>query len=239
MTWNNPTGLRPRFRSSKAWEKQLKLRQVLVPQRRICCPRCASDWVRVSETRSPVDWLKELVGVRPLRCERCFARFSAFAPVLRVNVPNPAVKAPIIVDMATQWSQKVPDVTPLDDIQLIEAEWRERIHPDGLIEETLCAQLAHATWHLRCLHRAEREAIAVAVRNRSFNGESAISLMTWRRSAEAAIHNALEQLEGYRRIGPAASKAVPAEVSGLLALSQALEPQRHRRHHAASAAHVG
>jgi len=219
----------------RTWEKWLKLRQVLVPQRRIRCRRCESDWVRVSETRSATDWLRGLVGIRPLRCERCFARFSAFAPVLRISVPSPSSKPPIIVDLVTPRPVTPPDAQlPLDEIQLIEEEWRQRIQPNGLVEETLCAQLAHATWHLRCLHRAERETIAAAARNRSFNGESAISLMTWRRSAEAAIQNALEQLEGYRRIGPGVPRPVTADVSDLLALSRAVEPPG-LHHHAASA----
>jgi len=186
-----------------------------------------------------MDWFKELVGIRPLRCERCFARFSAFAPALRVSEPDPSARAPVTADMMAPRTQTVPDAaTPLDEIQLIEEEWRQRIQPDGLVEETLCAQLAHATWHLRCLHRAEREAIAAAARNRSFNGESAVSLMTWRRSAEAAIQNALEQLEGYRRIGPGVTQAIPNHASDLMALSRAVEtPRLH--HHAASAAQMG
>ena len=163
------------------------------------------------------------------------ARFSRFAPVLRISERKPETKAPISVDMSTpRLPMANPSFTSLDEIQVIEDEWRQRIQPEGLVEETLCAQLAHATWHLRCLHRAEREAIAAAVRNRSFNGESAVSLMTWRRSAETAIHHALEQLQSYRQIstGPTPALPAPAEVNDLLALAHSVA---HARSHAASA----
>jgi hypothetical protein len=51
------------------------------------------------------------------------------------------------------------------------------------------------------------------------NGESAASLMTWRLSAEAAIRNALEQLDSYRKMQLAED---PAPGRDLLALAEAV-----------------
>ena len=147
-------------------------------------------------------------------------RFTAFAPgVVAVEV---APRTPPIDALALRPRRKtVLRVSPLDEIQAIEDEWRQQIQPSGVVEETLCAQLTHATWHLRCLQQAEREAIAVAAKNRCFNGDTAISLMTWRRSAEAAIQSALQQLQSYRRLpeGDAVHDESLEGSSGLLALA--------------------
>lgn len=175
--------------------------------------------------------MKEVFGVRPLRCERCVLRFSAFTPVLRVSEPKPERKAPVTFDLVSRRSQLVPDsASPLSEIQLIELEWQEKIQPDGLVEQTLCAQLAHATWHLRCLHLAEREALASAVSNRCFNGESVMSLMTWRRAAESSIQTALQQLQGYRQVGPSRGPTPQLGTSDLLALSEAVDPTATEHH---------
>ena len=117
---------------------------------------------------------------------------------LQTQERDPDIKRPVAANLVSQRPAGPPANSPLFEIQLIEDEWRHRIQPAGLVEETLCAQLAHATWHLRCLHRAERESIEAAARSRSFNGESALSLMTWRISAESAVKNALDQLHSYR-----------------------------------------
>jgi len=202
--------------------KKKELIPVLVPKRRVNCPRCSSDKVRVSEGQSLGEWLGELVGFRPLRCERCMIRFSAFAPVVRTIESKPRSKQPAAFTLPARRTPSVPAATPLEEIRAIEDEWRQRVQPGGLVEETLCAQLAHATWHLRSLHRAERESIAAAARNRSFNGEAAVSLMTWRKSAESAIQSALDQLESYRRLNPGSSHLAPA--GDLLALANGIGP---------------
>ena len=193
---------------------------VIVPKRFVKCRRCQSDHVRVSGYESAGDWLRGLVGFRALRCERCLNRFTAFAP--GVEVVKVAQRAPPVDALALRPRyQTALRLTPLDEIQAIEDEWRQQIQPSGVVEETLCAQLTHATWHLRCLQQAEREAIAAAARDRRFNGDTAVSLMTWRRSAEAAIQTALEQLQGYRRLpsGEAAPDGALAGSSDLLALA--------------------
>ena len=144
-------------------------------------------------------------------------RFSAFAPLVesieqrRRSKPVAAFTLPVDRPATTRES-------PLEEIQLIEDEWRERVQPRGVVEETLCAQLAHATWHLRSLQRAEREAIAAAARERCFNGDTAVSLMTWRRSAETAIQEALVQLKSYRDL-PGADQAPQESSQNLLALA--------------------
>ena len=146
-------------------------------------------------------------------------RFTAFAPV--VVAVEVAPRTPPIDALALRPRRKtVLRVSPLDEIQAIEDEWRQQIQPSGVVEETLCAQLTHATWHLRCLQQAEREAIAVAAKNRCFNGDTAISLMTWRRSAETAIQSALQQLQSYRRLpeGGVDQESLDGS-SGLLALA--------------------
>ena len=175
---------------------------VIVPKRFVKCPRCQSEQVRVSSYESAGDWLRGFIGFRALRCERCLNRFIAFA--LGVEVVEVAPQAPPIDALALRpRHQTALRLTPLDEIKAIEDEWREQIQPSGVVEETLCAQLTHATWHLRCLQQAEREAIALAARNRCFNGDTAVSLMTWRRSAETAIQTAIEQLQNYRRLSGA------------------------------------
>lgn len=121
-----------------------------------------------------------------------------------------------------------PAARPLDEIAALESEWREKVQPHGLHEETLCAQLAHATWHLRSLQRAEREAIAASVRQGSFNGEAAMSMMQWRLSAEQAVNGALEQLQSCRRME---QRALPADgTSDLLALIRGVEHQASATH---------
>ena len=147
-------------------------------------------------------------------------RFTAFAP--GVVVVEVAPHTPPIDALALRPRRKTAlRLSPLDEIQAIEDEWRQQIQPSGVVEETLCAQLTHATWHLRCLQQAEREAIAAAAKDRCFNGDTAISLMTWRRSAEAAIQSALQQLQSYRRLpeGGAAHDESLDGSSGLLALA--------------------
>ena len=145
--------------------------------------------------------------------------------MLRISEPKLERKAPVTVDLVSRRSQLVPDpASPLSEIQAIELEWREKIQPDGLVEQTLCAQLAHATWHLRCLHLAEREALANAVNNRCFNGESVMSLMTWRRAAESSIQTALQQLHSYRQIGPIRGPTPQLATRDLLTLTQAVDP---------------
>ena len=124
-------------------------------------------------------------------------RFNAFAPALCEMTPKPRLPHAILPAPRAQPPATSP--TPLYEIQAIEEEWLQLIQPAGMVEETLCAQLAHATWHLRCLHRAERESIAAALQDRSFNGEYAMSLMTWRLSAENAVKAALDQLQTYRQ----------------------------------------
>lgn len=199
-----------------------------MPERDIRCPRCNSDMLRVSDGRTPTEFLKEFFGFRPLRCERCIHRFSAFVPALRIWEPDPEAKAPITVDLVSPRPAALlqPATSPLVEIAALEDEWRERLQPEGLVEETLCAQLTHATWHLRCLQRAELEAIATAAKNRSFNGNQAVSLMTWRRAAEESIRTALTQLQEYRQLASGEVREVPQleEVSDLLALMQAVQP---------------
>ena len=147
-------------------------------------------------------------------------RFTAFAPgVVAVEVAPHA--PPVDALAARPRPQTALRLTPLDEIQAIEDEWRQQIQPSGVVEETLCAQLTHATWHLRCLQQAEREAIAVAAKNRCFNGDTAVSLMTWRRSAETAIQTALQQIQSYRRLpeGEAVQDGSLDGSSDLLALA--------------------
>jgi hypothetical protein len=148
-------------------------------------------------------------------------RFQAFAPVVKTSAVTASPRTYAQPASVTLLSNRGPTdlrTSPLDEIQAIEEEWRLRIQPSGLVEETLCAQLAHATWHLRCLQRAEREAISVAAMNRAFNGETAASLMTWRLSSETAIRNALDQLQQYRSI----NEAEAAGSNSLLALRDAV-----------------
>ena len=193
---------------------------VIVPKRCVKCPRCQSRQVRVSGYQSASDWLREFVGFRAIRCERCLNRFTAFAP--KVEVLEAAPYTPPVDALALRPRHRTAlRLTPLDEIQAIEQEWRQQIQPAGVVEETLCAQLTHATWHLRCLQQAERESIAAAARERCFNGETAISLMTWRRSAETAIETALQQLQNYRRLGDgeAAQARALNESKDLLALA--------------------
>ncbi|MBY0502843.1 MAG: hypothetical protein K2X03_02970 [Bryobacteraceae bacterium] len=161
-------------------------------------------------------------------------RFTAFAPVVEIWEQEPEAKT--AADLVTPRPNTNAPSMPLDEIHAIEDEWRQRVQPEGLVEETLCSQLAHATWHLRCLHRAEREAILAAARNRSFNGEAALSLMTWRRSAEDAIQAAIGQLQTYRQIGPAVEpKLLPAfEIGDLLALSNSVSEGKPARERATS-----
>jgi hypothetical protein len=137
------------------------------------------------------------------------ARFYAFAPRL---APPPESSAPL---KPAELPVRLHHTDPLLEIQLIEAEWRESIQPTNLIEETLCGQLAHATWHLRELNRTEREAIAHSVRNRSFDGDAALRLMQWRRSSEASIEAAPAQLAAYRGQPQAALAAGPGDLHQL------------------------
>lgn len=193
---------------------------VTVPKRFVKCRRCQSDHVRVSGYQSASDWLRGFIGFRALRCERCLNRFTAFAPgVVMVEVSHHA--PPVDALALRPRHQTALRLTPLDEIQVIENEWRQQIQPSGVVEETFCAQLTHATWHLRCLQQAEREAIAVAARDRCFNGDTAVSLMTWRRSAETAIQTALQQLQSYRRLpeGEAGQDGSLDGASDLLALA--------------------
>lgn len=39
------------------------------------CPECASDMIRRSSRRKPIDWAASLLGMRPYRCEVCHRRF--------------------------------------------------------------------------------------------------------------------------------------------------------------------
>ena len=146
------------------------------------------------------DWLGEFFGLRALRCERCLNRFKAFAPQVECLEVAPPVSPVDALALLPRRHAPALRLTPLDEIQAIEDEWRQQIQPTGVVEETFCAQLTHATWHLRCLQQAEREAIAAAARDRCFNGETAHCLMTWRRSAEIAIQTALQQLRAYRQL---------------------------------------
>ena len=135
-------------------------------------------------------------------------------------VPKPRLQPAVLPVPRSQPVAVNP--TPLYEIQAIEEEWRQHIQPTGMVEETLCAQLAHATWHLRCLHRAERESIAAAVQDRSFNGEHAMSLMTWRLSAENAVKTALDQFQAVRQFAqhePEHIASLPP-TNELLALAQ-------------------
>lgn len=197
---------------------------VIVPKRFVKCRRCQSDRVRVSGYQSAGDWLRGFIGFRALRCERCLNRFTAFAP--GVEVMKVAPHAPLVDALALRpRHQTALRLTPLDEIQAIEDEWRQQIQPSGVVEETLCAQLTHATWHLRCLQQAEREAIAAAARDRCFNGDTAVSLMTWRRSAEAAIQTALQQLQSYRQF-PAGDESLKGS-GDLLALAAGVSGGNH------------
>lgn len=196
---------------------------ILAPKRRVVCPRCASTSARVSSRRSAAEWLKALVGIRTLRCQRCLGRYAAFAPALRevASAPQPTGGAVLPQPVRTRFVAPARQSSPLADIEAIEREWHSKIQPEGLVEETLCAQLAHATWHLRSVHQAERESIAASVRNGSFDGESALTLMQWRLSVEDKINSALEQLERYRQM---AQRELPraSSVGDLLALRQGL-----------------
>lgn len=156
-------------------------------------------------------------------------RFSAFAPVLVSEERLPATKPAISFEPTAYEQPAAVRQSPLDQIRAIEEEWRERIQPSGTFEQTICAQLAHATWHLKSLQEAEREAILAAAMNRGLNGDSAVSLMSWRLSAEAAIRNALEQLESYRRILPIEPSMLPEQLS-LFALAQATKAEEVESH---------
>jgi hypothetical protein len=103
----------------------------------------------------------------------------------------------------------------------IESEWRTILRPVNVMEETYCSQLAHATWHLRQLNQVERDVIAASVRNRSFNGDSALRLMEWRRSAEITIQSALDHLEAHRRLRHQQGLSGPS-TAGLATLAQTL-----------------
>lgn len=170
------------------------------------CQKCKSESIRSSRRQSALDSILGLLGVRALRCQSCGKRFYAFTPLLNqceqkvksVRVPKPVPLLPTLP--VPYYVPTVARVSPVEEIQAIEEEWNRRIRPEGMVEETLCAQLAHVTWHLRCLHSAERETIAAAGKNHGFNYESAISLMRWRLSAESALTTALDQLESYRNM---------------------------------------
>ena len=43
----------------------------------VSCPDCGSRYLHVSECRSLWEWLRDLVGVSPLRCGDCGNRFVA------------------------------------------------------------------------------------------------------------------------------------------------------------------
>ena len=174
-----------------------------------------------------------LIGFRALRCQRCLSRFSAFAPSLREVEQSPRPTAGAVLPQPVRTAAvAAPSTTPLDEIHAIEQEWRARVQPLGLIEETLCAQLAHATWHLRSLHRAERESIAASVQRGSFNGEWAMSLMKWRLNSENAVNSALEQLEHYRRMEQRELPEAAPSVSDLMALAKGLSRGTHTQSHA-------
>ena len=118
-------------------------------------------------------------------------------------------------------SRAAPAPSQLTEIQAIEEEWERAIQPVTMIERTYCTQLAQATWHLRCLNQVERDTIAESVRRGSFNGEHARQVMEWRRSTEASIQRALDQIQHYRRATNVRA-AVAAPAPELARLAQAL-----------------
>jgi hypothetical protein len=129
----------------------------------------------------------------------------------------------------------IPGAARLAEMQAIEDEWHRAIQPTSTLERSYCAQLAQATWHLRCLNQVERETIADAVRRGSFNGENALQVMEWRRSTESSIQRALEQIQQYRRT-TAVRNALPHDPApDLNRLAQALGSAQARPDRALSA----
>lgn len=180
------------------------------------CPLCHSDALRVSHAQSFGEALRSLVGIRTVRCLKCLHRFGAFAPRLR---PMERRREAVLFQPQPVSVVKAP--SQLSEIQAIEAEWHRAIQPTTTLERTYCAQLAQATWHLRCLNQLERDTIADSARRGSFNGASAVQVMEWRRSTEASIQRALDQIQNYRRTA-SVREALPALQPELAPLAQAL-----------------
>jgi hypothetical protein len=51
------------------------------------CPECASDMIRRSARRKPIDWAASLLGMRPYRCEVCHRRFYHLPDMLIARHP--------------------------------------------------------------------------------------------------------------------------------------------------------
>jgi len=131
------------------------------------------------------------------------------------SVQSPALPAPAP-------GEALRGLSHLAEMQAIEDEWRRILQPASLVEETYCSQLAHATWHLRCLNQVERDVIAESVRRRAFNGQSAVQLMEWRRAAEATIQTALDKIETCRRLQNEQAQPPRPATPGLAALAYSL-----------------
>ena len=107
---------------------------VIVPKRCVKCPRCQSLQVRVSGYQSASDWLREFVGFRAIRCERCLNRFTAFAP--KVEVLEAAPYTPPVDALALR-------PTVLLALALKDANEQQKIDLKDILAETSDGALNH------------------------------------------------------------------------------------------------